>query len=109
MAGAESSMLPRKGKMTIDGMAEGPMQIMRKWHPNMPDTEEGQIEYAMDYIQKMRNHIPPGGVHPSVPYPVGSYLILSSFILVLINVSLTRREMELIMLIKLSTRLTNLA
>ena len=42
---------------------QGPMQIMRKWHPNMPDTEEGQIEYGAKYIQKSVCQLN-GGVQP---------------------------------------------
>ena len=68
--GTESSFMPRSGPNTRYGRGEGPMQIMRYWHPNMPEDEAGQIEYGANYMNELRYKTE--DVHPSAP-PVGSY------------------------------------
>ena len=68
--GTESAFMPRPGPKTRYGEGEGPMQLVRYWHPNMPEDEAGQIEYGANYMNELRYKTK--DVHPSAP-PVGSY------------------------------------
>ena len=70
LIGTESSFRPRPGPMTRYGQAQGPMQIVPLWHPEMPLTYEGQIEYGAEYLSSLKNMTQ--GVHPSAP-PVGTW------------------------------------